>query len=178
MPERRTLIFDDLDGVMVEVGQLAAGHKTAGRWTLGQILYHLSTAFRLSTAGAQDAPAVVEPDRARTLRRLFFRAGRFPEGTEPPLAILVPPDSCDPSEQAEALRDAIARFTLADEPLAPHPVLGAMSKAEWARFHAIHCAHHLGFATPTAATRSPAERRPHPDAVLEQDQADDVEGHP
>jgi hypothetical protein len=178
MPERRTLTFDGLDDVMAEVDRLLAGHETVGRWTLGQILYHLATAVRLSLEASEDATAVVEPDRARTLRRLLFRAGRFPDGADPPLTILLPPDSCDSDVQAEALRDAIARFLRADEPFASHPVLGAMSKAEWTRFHAMHGAHHLGFAIPTAAGQLPAERGPHTDEVLQQDQADDVAGHP
>jgi len=151
MAERRTLTFDGLDGVMAEVDQLVVGHETAGRWTLGQILYHLATAVRLSMEAGQSAASIDAPDRSRTLRRLLFRAGRFPDGTEPPMSILVPPDSCDSGEQAEALRDAIARFLRADESLASHPVLGAMSRDEWTRFHAMHCAHHLGFAIPTAA---------------------------
>ncbi|APW63717.1 DUF1569 domain-containing protein [Paludisphaera borealis] len=145
MPEHRTLNFDGLDGVMPEVERLLAAHETIGRWTLGQILYHLAVAVRLSMEGKPNAEPVDGRDPLRAHRRLFFRAGRFPENTHPPLAILIPPDSCDPNEQAEALREAIRRFENGDGPFASHPMLGAMSKTEWAKFHGLHCAHHLGF---------------------------------
>ncbi|APW60178.1 DUF1569 domain-containing protein [Paludisphaera borealis] len=126
MTERRTLSFDGLDGldgVMTDVDRLLAGHEAVGRWTLGQILYHLAVGVRLSMEADRDAEPVEGRDRSRALRRMFFRAGRFPENAHPPLAILVPPDSCDPTEQAEALRDAIKRFTTDDGPFASHPVL-------------------------------------------------------
>ncbi len=148
MTERRTLSFDGLDGVMDEVDQLLAGHETVGGWTLGQILYHLAVSVRLSMDGERDAESVDGRDRSRSLRRMFFRGGRFPENTNPPLTILIPPDYCEPTEQAQALRGAIDRFRGTDAPLASHPILGAMSKAEWSKFHVMHCAHHLGFVVP------------------------------
>jgi hypothetical protein len=35
-------------------------------------------------------------------------------------------------------------------PVIPHPSIGPLTKAEWDRFHLIHCAHHLSFAIPAA----------------------------
>jgi len=157
MPERRTLNFNGLDGVMPEVERLLTGHETTGRWTLGQILYHLVVGIRLSMEGKSEAEPVEGRDPSRVYRRLFFRSDRFPENTHPPLAILIPPDSCDPHEQAEALREAIERFTSNNGAFSSHPVLGSLSKAEWMRFHGMHCAHHLGFAMPTAGDRSPTQ---------------------
>lgn len=86
MPERRTLNFDGLDGVMAEVDRLLVGHEAVGRWTLGQILYHLAVGVRLSMEADRDAEPVKGRDRSRALRRMFFRAGRSPEHTDPPLA--------------------------------------------------------------------------------------------
>jgi Protein of unknown function (DUF1569) len=150
MPERRHVNFDSLDGVMTEVERLLAGHETVGRWTLGQILYHLTIGVRLSMEGKRETETIDGRDPFRARRRLFFRAGRFPDEVEAPLAVLVPPDACDPNEHAEALRDAIDRFTNDDGPFSSHPILGAMSKAEWTRFHSLHCAHHLGFVSPAS----------------------------
>ncbi|MEJ7639889.1 MAG: DUF1569 domain-containing protein, partial [Singulisphaera sp.] len=31
---------------------------------------------------------------------------------------------------------------------ADHPLFGSMSRDEWIRYHAIHCAHHLSFVWP------------------------------
>ena len=163
MPERRHLSFDGIDGVMPEVDQLLSGYETVGRWSLGQILRHLAVAVRLSTEGRQDAEPVDGPDRRRVYRRLFFRAGRFPDDIDPPLAILIPPDDCEVEQEAEALRDAFDRFKAHDGPFSPHPTLGALDKAEWSRFHAMHCAHHLGYASPRSGGISRGENDPGPD---------------
>lgn len=159
MAERRSLAFNEIDEVMPEVDRLVTGHETVGRWTLGQILHHLAVAVRLSTDGKPDAESIEGRDRRRVYRRLFFRAGRFPEKADPPLEILIPPDDCDLVQETEALRDALDRFKAHDGPFSSHPVLGALDGAEWSRFHLMHCAHHLGFATPQPGV-SPGENDP------------------
>jgi Protein of unknown function (DUF1569) len=52
-------------------------------------------------------------------------------------------------EQAKALSYGIARLVSATGPFPDHPFPGPLDKAEWERFHCIHCAHHLGFGIPT-----------------------------
>ena len=149
MPDRRALTFANFDEGMPEVERLLAGHSTVGRWTLGQILYHLATAIRLMTEGSSASPGRTMPE---AIRRRFFRAGRFPEGVEAPLAELLPPPDRDARAEAEALRTAIGQFASATGPFANHPLLGPLTKDEWARFHCIHCAHHLSFALPDGRT--------------------------
>jgi hypothetical protein len=146
MAERRRLEFASLDDVMPEVEQLLAGHRTLGRWTLGQILNHLATAIRIT---AEIPASSSEPTREQNvLRRRFFHAGQFPEGLEAPLPLLLPQPGLDPRAEANALRRAIVRFASRTGPLPAHPRLGPLTGEEWTRFHCIHCAHHLGFAVP------------------------------
>lgn len=146
MAGRRDLTFTGLDEVMPDVDRLLAGHVTIGRWSLGQILNHLATALRVTL----DAPVrASEPTREqRVAHRLFFRAGKIPEGLEPPLRALIPPPDPDALTEADALRAVIERFQAAEGPFPSHPNLGPMTREEWARFHGMHCAHHLGFALP------------------------------
>lgn len=147
MDRRRELAFDSLDDVMADVDRLLDGHATLGQWSLGQILWHLATAIRLSIEGIDEEPPDPVPQRtARIVRLRMFRSDRFPEGAEVPLAALSPPPGLDARTEAEALREAIARFVAAPGPLAAHPLLGEMTKEEWEHFHRIHCGHHLGFA--------------------------------
>ncbi len=146
MAERRTLDFASLDEVMPEMERLLAGHRIVGRWMLGQILNHLATGIRL-TALAPGSTS--EPTREQAIfRRRFFHAGRFPDGIEAPLPELLPQPDLDPRAEADALRRAIARFASRVGPFPAHPFLGPLTAEEWARFHCIHCAHHLGFAVP------------------------------
>jgi hypothetical protein len=145
MHDRRTLDFGSLDEVLAEVDRLLAGHRTVGRWTLGQILYHLATAIRVTCRGRPVPEARPVSDE---VRERFFRLRRFPEGLEAPHPRLVPPVDADARTEAEALRQAIARWAAAPGPFSAHPLLGPMNKVEWTQFHCIHCAHHLGFAIP------------------------------
>jgi hypothetical protein len=143
MAERRQLVFASLDEVIPDVERLLAGHTTTGKWSLGQILYHLASALRLTVEGP---PSSAEPTREQDIsRRRFFRTDRFPEGRQAP-AILEPNPSLDARTEADSLREAIDRFVSSTGPFAAHPILGPLSKDEWSRFHCMHFAHHLGFA--------------------------------
>jgi hypothetical protein len=146
MAERRALSFASLDDVMPEVDRLLAGHTTVGRWSLAQILYHVAAAIRL---GLDAPPGASEPTREQDVaRRLFFRAGRFPEGGQVPIPLLSPPPGLDAHTEAANLRSVLERFASATGPFPAHPRLGRLTKDEWSRFHCMHCAHHLGFTVP------------------------------
>ena len=153
MVGQRLLSFDRLDEVMPEVDRLLLGHLLVGGWTLGQILSHLGTAVGLCLEGDRISGEPVDPEMARVhavRRRYFFRSSRFPEGQEIPHPSMLPDREADERAEAERLRSALARLEMSEGPFASHPILGALSKDEWTRFHRIHCAHHLGFALPTS----------------------------
>jgi hypothetical protein len=150
MPKRRELWFASLDELMPEVEKLLAGHVCVGHWSLGQICNHLATAFNYPIdAGLHSAPSNVPEDpRFQLVRQRFFRANRFPDGRTAPVSELVPREGLDDRFEADALRVALARFQVATGSFAPHPALGSMTKEEWAGFHCLHAAHHLGFVVP------------------------------
>jgi Protein of unknown function (DUF1569) len=152
MAERRTLTFASLDDVMTDVERLLEGHVTVGRWSLAQICNHLATAIRL-TLDVRRRPSEPSPEQDDARRR-FFAQGKFPEGMEAPIPILVPEPDLNARTEADSLRGVLARFAAFDGALPAHPRLGAMTRDEWIRFHCIHCAHHLGFVVPQE-TRTP-----------------------
>lgn len=158
MAGRRELSFASLDAVMPEVDRLRAGHEAAGTWSLAQICRHLSVALDLTTRSAalmrnRGPRAEATPEQAAA-RDQFFAAARIPEGVPTPSARLDPPPGLDDRAEAEALRGALARFAATPGPFGPHPLLGPLADADWARFHCIHCAHHLGFARPAGESRA------------------------
>ncbi len=145
MPDRRTLDFASMEQIMPDVETLLRGHLTVGHWSLAQILNHLATSIKLTTLGRAGS---LSKSGSEESRRQFFATRRFPEGVEVPHRRLVPPTGAEAGAEAEALRDAIARFMMAAGPFPAHPLLGPLSKEEWSQFHCIHSAHHLGFASP------------------------------
>ena len=145
MAERRELTFARLDDVMPEVERLLAGHEAVGGWSLGQTCRHLVVSINLMLGAGRQAPLQPVPE---AVRKRFFRRDRFPDGVESPLPSLLPPPGLDDRKEAEALGNAIGRFTASVGPFAAHPLLGEMTKDEWTRFHCMHVAHHLGFLVP------------------------------
>jgi Protein of unknown function (DUF1569) len=151
MAERRSLTFEKLGDVMLDVDRLLAGHVTVGRWTLGQILRHLAIAVRDTVQGP---PSTSEPTREQDiLRRRLFHRGRIPDGLDAPPGLTPPPD-LDARSEAESLRRAIALYPSRIGPFPAHPRVGPLTGEEWTRFHCLHCAHHLGFAVPLEADRN------------------------
>jgi hypothetical protein len=150
MSERRTLTYSSLNDVMPDVDRLLQGHRMGGKWTLGQVCYHLSKGIQRSV----DGPPLKAPWWMRWFigpfaKRHIFKTGSMPEGIKIPAVTLDPPDSLDDRAEAEALRATINLFLAAPGPLGKHAMFGKLSMEEWRRFHAIHCAHHLSFAIPT-----------------------------
>jgi hypothetical protein len=146
MPERRQLTFQTLDEVMPEVGRLLEGYTVVGKWSLAQILHHLAITIRSTARPASDVPPATSEQTA--IHKRFFALDRFPDGRPAPPPF-DPPQGLDPLVEAPSLDRALERFASATGPFPAHPVIGPLSGEEWARFHAMHAAHHLGFAVPT-----------------------------
>ncbi len=143
---RRALSFQSLDEVMPDVDRLASGHTAKGQWTLGQICRHLAVALQgtiLNRVRHERPVELSEEQRARRERILV--QGVFPEGAPIPLERLVPPSSLDDNIEVEALREALNKYQATAGEFGPHPLLGQLERAEWDRFHIVHCAHHLSF---------------------------------
>jgi len=148
MAERRALSFSDLDEVMPEVDRLLEGHTTTGRWSLGQICNHLGTWIQYSVEEfPEQAPWLLRQTVGTMARRRVLDTGVMPEGIKLPEKYLPKPD-LDSRAEAEALRATIRLFVSHSGRLADHPLFGSMSRDEWIRYHAIHCAHHLSFVWP------------------------------
>jgi hypothetical protein len=148
MEGRRTLVFANLGEVMPEVDRLLAGHRTAGTWSLGQICNHLSSTIVASVDGTTFQPSwAYRKTLGPMFLRRILRTGRFPEGATLPEPYL-PRPGLDARAEAEALRATIRLFGTHTGPMADHPFGGPLSRENWERFHAIHCAHHLGFVVP------------------------------
>jgi len=137
--------FDSLRENLVRVHSNRIG--TTGKWSAGQIYYHLAAAFEASVDGLPPGYPRVVRLAIRPFRWVVTQI-KFPPWLPIPSAIrhkLEPPADVGSSNQYERLLLAIDRFESHEGEYPPHPVLGSLSRQEWVGFHLRHCQHHLAF---------------------------------
>jgi hypothetical protein len=150
MAERRPLAFTSLAEVMPEVDRLLAGHKTVGRWSLGQVCNHLSDSLNYSIDGFNaKVPWLIRMLFGGMAKRELFSTGKMREGIKLPEKFL-PKPGLDARSEAERLRTSLQRYEAHTGALAEHPMFGPLDRDHWTRLHCIHCAHHLSFVHPGA----------------------------
>lgn len=148
MADRRTLCFSRLEEVMPDVDRLLEGYTTAGPWSLGMICNHLGSMLQGSVEGfSVRVPWLARARAAWIGKRTILRSGHVPE-IATLSAELAPRPGLDDRAEAEALRAALRFYALHDGPMAGHPLLGKLTRADWDRLHCIQSAHHLSFARP------------------------------
>jgi len=151
MAERRSLTFATLDRVMPDVDRLLEGHETVGKWSLAQICNHLCTSVAYSVEGYPGrAPWILRATVGAFVRRRLLRTGRMATGIRLPEEFQ-PKPGLDARAEAEALRACLQYYAAHQGTPVTHPILGKLTRAEWDRFHAIHCAHHLSFVRPVSS---------------------------
>ena len=145
---RRHLVFDSIADVMPDVRSLAAGHRTVGNWSLGQIGKHLADSFNGSIDGFDL--------RNHRIKRFFIKKKMLKVALTKGIPLnytvdpkITPPPDVDQAEAIDTLEKAIARYLAHVGPLKAHPLFGKMPRETWDRLHRVHCAHHLCFAWPT-----------------------------
>jgi hypothetical protein len=147
---RRKLRFKSLEQVVLDVDRLTVGHATVGRWSLGEILNHLTTTIHLSIDGPPTKRSlVVRRLVGPVVRQMSLWLQWIPEGISVPPGYLPQPNS-EFEKEADALRQAVERFCAHGGSFDEHPLMGRLSAEQWERFHRLHCAHHLSFAIPAS----------------------------
>jgi Protein of unknown function (DUF1569) len=156
MIERRAFSLTELDQMMPEMDRLlVAGYEPAGNWSLGQTCKHLTETMAGSMEGFPAVPfpnravlAVLRPLLGRTLKAQLLKSGTMRAGMPLPKKF-VPIPGLDDRAEAEALRAMARIYAGYSGPMAPHPMFGAMTRADWDRVHVIHTGHHLSFLVPS-----------------------------
>lgn len=151
-PGRRSIRYENLDGIMPDVEHLLRGYTKVGQWSVGGMCRHLASIMRASV----DLPASTKFDPSMRVdadtRRAMLERGEIPEGI-PTGPALEPPTGLDDREEAENLRAAIVHYRSSADPEIDHPLLGPLTRPEWDRMHCHHAAHHFSFAIPTDGGR-------------------------
>ena len=148
MEGRRSPEIAGLDRMMAEVDRRLGGHRTLGRWSLGQVCNHL-TAMLVGSVDwfPERSPWPIRKVLGPILRRKILGRGGYPSGLKLPEKY-APKPGLDDRAEAEALRAAVRYFSAHPGPFAPHPAIDGLTGEDWRRFHCAHAAHHLGFVPP------------------------------
>ena len=135
--------------------QLSA--RPSSKWTIAEILEHLSRAFSMTTVGARRTLSAGKPTaRPASLGKrvrafVVVECGYLPTGVEAPT--MVRPVGIDPAtalsvvsenlqQMDAALNEAAVRFGTRVK-LMDHPIIGALNVRQWRKFHWIHTRHHV-----------------------------------
>ena len=148
---RRSLQFENLEQVVAEVDRLQAkGYEKSGKWSLGQICWHMRQTMECNMNGYPTWMVVLGFPMRPLLRNIGLPrllAGKSPKGI-PTAGMFVPANDVGDAGEVEEFRKCVRAFMSWTHPLHPHPGFGRMSAEEFAAFHAAHAAHHLSFLHP------------------------------
>jgi hypothetical protein len=128
-----------------------------GRWSIGEILEHLTLSFQanagaLERAVASGATRAKPPTVVQRLSRLVvIGPGYFPRAQAP--EAVRPRGTVEVERSREAIDEALVRLDAAlvsaaerfgdNVPLLRHQYFGALTVRQWCRFHWRHTLHHL-----------------------------------
>lgn len=158
--ERRTLKFATLEEVTRDAENLLArGYDRAGNWDLAQVCAHLTEWLRFPIDGFPKVPLLLRPLFAlmratvgKKMRAKVLASGFDAGGRTMPQTVFTP--GADATAAVAKFRDTATRFTAHTGTIHPSPLFGAMTKDEALQLQLAHCAHHLSFLVPKAATAS------------------------
>jgi Protein of unknown function (DUF1569) len=146
--------------------------RPPGKWSVAEILEHLTLAFTRNAAGFAKAVETGQPRASRpgfkhlVGRTLVVDLGYFPRARAPETS--VPSGSIPAGRVREAAIAALAALDLAAAQaearfgdrtaLLNHPYFSGMNVSQWRKFHWRHTVHHMKQASLIVAGRSPHYR--------------------
>ena len=150
--DRRELVFDTLDEVLIDAEQLAAGEvRTTGNHSFGQILNHLTLSQDVSTGRAVAPPPpffmrVMMP----LMRKMVINDKPLKPGIKLPTngeLFFWPDKEFDVPTAIQAFRESVGNYK-ENGPLEVHPFFGKLSRKEVDQLNCRHAALHLSFVQP------------------------------
>lgn len=154
-PERRELMFSNLDEVVAEAERLAASSvRTTGHHTFGQILEHLALTHDLTT-GKVIGPKppwfmrlIIPLMKPMILKDTPAKPGfKLPPASE---AFFWPDQEFDVTEALAHLKESVEYYK-SHGPLEKHPMFGKITPQQDLNLNCRHAALHLSFVHPDPA---------------------------
>lgn len=153
LAELQSVLASAIQGMSIE----DLGRHPVGKWSSAEILDHLNLTylgtiknFERCLASGRSQPS---PDRSshRWRRIAILNLGFFPSGRTTPQ--WVRPRGTPAAQLTKEIFENIRRMDHLihesgvrwghGEPVASHPILGALTAQEWRKFHLVHGKHHV-----------------------------------
>jgi len=153
-PERRELSFQNLDEVVADAEQLAAGEfRTTGNHSFPEILNHLTLSQDVSSGRVEGPPP---PWYMRLMMPLMKKMIINPKPLKPGVklpktgeAFFWPETELDVPSAVQRLRES-TEYYKQHGPLDVHPFFGKLTRQEADELNCRHAALHLSFVHPAA----------------------------
>ena len=155
MDAKLRALLDDIEQAIGGMSPEAMERAPEGKWTVRDILEHLSRAYGTTARALQRTVPEGKPVRRATPKewvRIVYvtKLGLFPEGRKAP-EFTVPrglPTSEIVPQIKQNLIDMDREIELAEQKLgrrciAVHPIIGPLTAKGWRKFHEAHTRHHL-----------------------------------
>ena len=146
---KRELRFKTFEDIRNELRQLGQGPvETTGLWSYFQILTHCAASLENTIKGIRrDMPWWKKYLIGPLSFKKIAADGFFPNGIKGnPMTSPTEREEGDEKTALGRLRQALEEFEKFEGKFSDHPRLGVLNKKQWAYFHAMHLAHHLGHA--------------------------------
>jgi len=135
-------LFSTLPAAIAAVQSLAADHKSAGRWSLAQMLDHAAQSVEYSLTGYPQMKSSLFRNTVGSAAFAWFDArGAMTHGLDEPIPG-APPLRDELPAAIERLVGALRRFEAHSGALQPHFAYGALDKPQYTRAHLMHLANH------------------------------------
>ncbi|HMV80128.1 MAG TPA: DUF1569 domain-containing protein [Leptospiraceae bacterium] len=143
----RDVKLASLDEALKELQKLEKAKRVfvPGLWNLNQVLAHCAQSIEYSITGyPKNKSVIIRKTVGKLVLMAFLSKGKMSHNLNDPIPGAPSlPTKEDYFEGLDRLKAAIQKFKEAKEPLAPHFVYDALSKADYDRVHAMHIADHL-----------------------------------
>lgn len=150
----RALQFKSEDEAIAEVDRLRRGYRRHGKWSLGQIAWHLALPM---SKHLEPAPPGAQPTPEQTAIKAGFVDVIVQTGKPPAHAKTAPPSFMPPETAGDAdidnFKSQMLRMKQIDYPMVAMGPIGPVPTAEVRLCHLAHASHHLSFLTPEPARR-------------------------
>ncbi len=144
---RRPLRFANWDEVIADAENLLQnGYTKLGRWSLGQVTFHLSEWLRYAMDGypMKKLPWLLRVTLGRWMFNKILKSRKYGErGMTARQSI--GPETLDDAQGVQTLKQVVERWKTFRGVCQTSPLFGKIGREEFNELHLIHAEHHLSF---------------------------------